>query len=71
MTKQQFIKRCIKQLNLLVINNFNGTTELIDRTGKSDYHKVFNKDWGIIGWDTRFKEVAFNVEQARKNQSNW
>lgn len=71
MTKQQFIRRCIKQLNLLVVNNFNGTTELMDRTGKSDYHKVFNNDWGIIGWDARYKEVSFNLEQARKQQSNW
>lgn len=71
MTKQQFIRRCIKQLNLLVVNNFNGTTELMDRTGKSDYHKVFNNDWGLIGWGARFKEVAFNLELARKNQSNW
>lgn len=66
MTKQQFLRKCIKQLNLLVINHFNGSTELLDITGKSDYHKIFNNDWGLIGWDARFKEVAFNIELARK-----
>lgn len=71
MNKQQFIRKCIKQLNLLVVNNFNGTTELMDRTGKSNYHKLFNDDWGLIGWDARFKEVKFNLELARKSQSNW
>lgn len=71
MNKQQFIRRCIKQLNLMVVNHFDGTTELMDRSGQSDYHKVFNDDWGRNGWDARYKEVAFNVELARKNNSNW
>ena len=69
MTKQQFIKKCTK-LNLLVIaNGLCDSTELIDMSGKSDYRKVFNDDWGLIGWDARYKEVAFNLEQARKQQS--
>lgn len=69
MTKREFIKKCTKLNLLVIVNDLNDTTELIDMSGKSDYHKVFSDDWGLIGWDARFKEVAFNLEQARKQQS--
>lgn len=69
MTKQQFIKKCTKLNLLVIVNDLNDTTELIDMSGKSDYRKVFNDDWGLIGWGARFKEVEFNLEQARKQQS--
>ena len=70
MTKQQFIRRCIKQLNLLVVNHFNGDVELMDRTGKSDYHNYIH-DSGIVSWDTRYQEAKTSIEFARKSQSNW
>lgn len=66
MTKQQFIKKCIKELRLLVINKSNGITELMDISGKSSYRKSFNDDWGLIGWGVRYQEVALNLELARK-----
>lgn len=69
MTKQQFIKKCTKLNLLVIVNDLNDTTELIDMSGKSDYRNVFSDDWGLIGWDVRYQEVAFNLEQARKQQS--
>lgn len=67
MTKQEFIKKCTKLNLLVIVNNLCNATELIDMSGKSNYHKVFNDNKGLISWDTRFKEVALNVGLARKH----
>ena len=66
MTKREFIKKCTKLNLLVIVNNLIGSTELIDMSGKSDYHKVFKDDGSSIGWDTRFNEVKSDVELARK-----
>ena len=65
MNKQQFIKRCIKQLNLLVVNHSNGDIELMDRSGISNYHNYIH-DSGTTSWSTRYQEAKFSVELARK-----
>lgn len=65
MDKQQFIKSCMKTLQLLVVNHDNGDIELMDITGKSDYQNYI-KDSGTVSWNTRYQEAKFNVELARK-----
>lgn len=68
MTKREFIKKCTKLNLLVIVNNLCNSTELIDMSGKSNYHKVFSNDSGLMDWDARFKEVVSNVELERKQQ---
>lgn len=69
MSKKEFIDRCIKMLNLLVVNHNDGKLELIDRTGKSDYSKVI--DYTGNNWIYRYYNVETELAFAREQQSKY